>query len=269
MLAITRQTRAEAWLSAAEALYQTHARLYNVVLEVENPDKATQISRAIEAEVDSFLRRHQAQPNHTVAETIFPAAEYRRGGMSAVYQYPTSVYPFIRDENRWGTYALRLTERKCSDGTVMYPLETAILKLKKQLSSKSPKRAVYELDLGLDALDLKLYSVEDDHNNNRGGQCLSHISLKLGPDRELYMTAIYRYQFYVQKAVGNLLGLARLQSAIAREVGIQIGPLVCHATMAMLEDHQLDSSVPWHRAELGELIATCRKIREASVEVAA
>jgi hypothetical protein len=269
MFAVTRQTRAEAWLTAAAALHQAHARLYNVVLEIENPDMATPVSRAIEAEVDAFLRKHQAQPNHTVAETIFPAFEYRRGGMAAVYQYPTSIYPFIRDENRWGTYALRLTERKCSDGTVISPLEIVVDKLKKQLSMTSPKRAVYELDLGLEALELKLYSAEDDYNNNRSGQCLSHLSLKLGPNGELYMTALYRYQFYAQKAVGNLLGLARLQNAVARAVGIPVGPLVCHATMAMLEDRQLDSSVPWRRAELGDLLERCKAIRDNGVEVAA
>ena len=271
MFAESRTTRAEAWLAAALAMEEAHARLYNVVLEVDQPGLATPVSRAIETELDTFLRKYQAQPNHTVAETIFPAIEYRQDGIEAVYRYPETVYPYIRNiqQNRWGTYALRLTERKCSDGTKMAPLELAINKLKKQLSTASPKRAAYELDLCLEPLELKLYSVEDDHNNNRGGQCLSHISLKLGPNRELYMTALYRYQFYMQKAIGNLLGLARLQAAIAREVGIQAGPLVCHATMAMLEDRQLDSSVPWRRADVAALLDRCKEIRDGQVEDAA
>ena len=271
MLPITKQTRAEAWLDAASALHRSHSRLYNVVLEIERPGLVTPASRAIEAKVDTFLRHHGAQPNHTVAETIFPATEYRQGGIEAVYRYPTSVYQFIRSapQNRWGTYALRLTERKCADGGTIVPLELAINKLKKQLSTNAPKRAVYELDLGLESLELKLYSSEDDHPIVRAGQCLSHISLKLGPERELYMTALYRYQFFVQKAVGNLLGLARLQDAIAREVGIPVGPLVCHATMAIAEDHQLDNSAPWSRADISQLIEECRAIRDQHVEAAA
>lgn len=271
MFAKSAATRAEAWLIAAEAMQQQHSRLYNVVLEVQHPQLATTVSRAIEAEVDAFLRKHGAQPTHTVAETIFPAVEYRQGGIEAVYRYPKSIYPLIRSapQNYWGTYALRLTERHCSDGTTVSPLELAINKLKKQLSTSSPKRAVYELDLGLEPLELKLYSAEDDHSKNRGGQCLSHVSLKLGPDRELYMTALYRYQFYAQKAIGNLLGLARLQAAIAREVGIPVGPLVCHATMAILEDRQLDNSTPWNRADVADLVDTCRTIRGRHVEVAA
>lgn len=271
MFSTSRQTRAEAWLAAAEALQKAHARLYNVVLEIEHPDMATPATRAIEAEVDSFLQKHGMQPNHTVAETIFPAFEYRKGGIDAVYQYPESIYPHIRryQPNNWGTYALRLTERKCSDGTTMVPLKIAVEKLKKQLSLISPKRAFYELDLGLDPLELKLYSAEDDYSRTRAGQCLSHISLKLGPNRELYLTALYRNQYFIQKAIGNLLGLARLQAAVAQEVGIPIGPLVCHATMAMLEDHGLETSVPWRRDEVDLLLKKCQEIRNTETEVAA
>ena len=94
-------------------------------------------------------------------------------------------------------------------------------------------RAAYELDA--EAHGLSTYNAETDWNNYLGGQCLSHISLKLGPDHELYLTAMYRYQFFIRKALGNFLGLARLQAFIAQEVGIPIGPLVCHATLAQLD----------------------------------
>ncbi len=258
MIAFSKTTRASAWLAAAIVLRKKHERVYNLVLEVERPDLATAASRAIEARVDSFLREHGAQPLHTVAETIFPAVEYRTGGLQAVYKYPETVYPVIRTapQNRWGTYALRLTARRCADGAILNPLELAIQKLKAQLATKAPKRAAYELDAGLEALELKLYSAEDDHSKVRGGQCLSHISLKLGSNRELYLTALYRYQYFGQKALGNLLGLARLQACIAREVGIAVGPLVCHATMAILEDRQLDKA-PWDRAQMSKLVDEC------------
>src|SRR5689334_3722973 len=82
MFAESRKTRAEAWLAAAQAMQKVHARLYNVVLEVEKPGFATPVSRAVEAEVDTFLKKYGAQPTHTVAETIFPAVEYRHGGIS-------------------------------------------------------------------------------------------------------------------------------------------------------------------------------------------
>ena len=172
-------TRAGAWLKAAQILRKQKTHAYNLIVEVEQPALATPQSRAIESRVDAFLRAYDCQPIHTVAETIFPSAEYVSGGLPKVLQYPNTVFPEIKSvsANSRGTYALRLTQR-----------------------------AVYELDLGLEPLELKFYDPEIDHANPRGGQCLSHVSLKLGPDRELYLTALYRYQYFLQKALGNLKG---------------------------------------------------------------
>lgn len=251
------KTRAGAWLKAAKILRTHKERAYNLIVEVEDPALGTPQSRAIEARVDAFLQAHGSQPIHTVAETIFPAAEYVTGGLEKVLKYPQSIYPEIRSfrPNSQGTYALRLTERRCSDGTVMQPLDVLIDKLRRQLAQNGPQRAVYELDLGLEPLELKFYDPEIDHGNVRGGQCLSHVSLKLGPDRELYLTALYRYQYFIQKALGNLKGLARLQDCIAREVGIPLGPLVCHATLAVLETQ----GTPWTWSAVETLLADCEK----------
>ena len=260
MTPLSDATRAGVWLQAARALLDKEDRLYNLILEVEQPGKATQASRAIEQHVDKFLRKYDCQPTHTVAETIFPAAEYIRGGFDAVLAYPTTVYPFIQPvkANRWGTYALRITERKCSDGSTFRPLEALVVKLRRQLALHAPKRAVYELDPMSEPLDLKLYEADVDRNNALGGQCLSHLSFKLGPKRELYLTAMYRYQWFVQKALGNLLGLARLQACVAREVGTSVGPLVCHATLAILDDEKVQKGT-WDHNALERLIIRCEK----------
>lgn len=256
-------TRSGAWLTAARMLLDNKDRIYNLVVEVEQPSLATTTSRAIEAHVDEFLRQHGCQPIHTVAETIFPAVEYRTGGLARVYGYPKSIFPEIKSvpANSRGTYALRLVERAVSSDESFNPLEYAIDKLKKQIKLGHPQRAVYELDLTIEPLELKFYDTKIDHANVRGGQCLSHVSLKLGPNRELYLTAMYRYQYFAQKALGNFKGLARLQACIAQEVGIPIGPLVCHATLAILEDNKADA--PWKRSALVKLVEECETIRDA------
>lgn len=257
MTPLSGPTRADVWLKAASALHDADDRLYNLILEVEQPGLATPKSKAIEAKVDQFLKAHDRQPNHTVAETIFPAAEYVKGGFSAVLAYPTTVYPYIKSvrANQWGTYALRMTERKCSDGSTFSPLGFLIDKLRRQLKT-SPKRAAYELDLMSEPLDLKLYEADADKNNVVAGQCLSHLSFKLGPNQELYLTALYRYQWFVQKALGNLLGLSRLQNAVARELDIAVGPLVCHATLAILEDEEVQKN-SWKKNEITKLLNDC------------
>ena len=62
MFAQSKRTRAEAWLVAAEAMQKTHARMYNVVLEIEQPGLATNASRAVEAKVDAFLHNSRYSP---------------------------------------------------------------------------------------------------------------------------------------------------------------------------------------------------------------
>jgi hypothetical protein len=265
MQARSHQTRAGAWLEAIELLLE--GPVYNLVLEVQQPSLVTNVSRAIELHVDAFLLQHDCQSIHTVAETIFPAAEYLSGGLPKLFKYPKTVFPHIQSirSNSKGTYALRLVERKCSDGSTMNPLEIAIKKLRKQLKTFAPKRAVYELDLDTEALELKLYEAELDHANHRSGQCLSHISIKLGPERELYLTALYRYQYFVQKALGNLKGLARLQACIAHEVGVPLGPLVCHATLAAAEVGKGTRNAPdWGVRRLEQLVRECRAIEQGA-----
>lgn len=268
------KSRAHGWLEAAKLLLEAREPVYNLVVEVDNPKFESPRTQAMEAVVDNFLAAHNCQPIETVSETIFPATEYKQGGINQVYRYADDVYPNIESlrANKWGTYAFRLVRRFRSDGKPMNPLELAIDKLGRQLKQKGPLKAVYELDMSLEPLELVFYNPEIDKKNTRGGQCLSHVSLKLGPNRELYLTALYRYQYFVQKALGNFRGLARLQDCIARELKIPVGPLVCHATMATLEVGKREGGMtPWAAADLKKLVRGCEialgddeEVREAA-----
>lgn len=270
-------SRAEAWLDSARLLFNEHERIYNLIVEIQQPGLETAATKAIEQRMDKFLAEHNCLPVQTVADTIFPATEYKTGGLQKVLAYPTDVYPHIKGipANRWGTYALRLTQRACSDGTNISPLKIVIDKLKAAMAAAArvkngPPRAVYELDMTMESLELKFYDSENDHDNGRGGQCLSHVSLKLGPEHELYLTAVYRYQFFIQKALGNFKGLARLQACIAREVGVPVGPLVCHATLATLEEGTGEGGqTRWGRRALEALVKDCEAIKAQATEMIA
>jgi len=52
--------------------------------------------------------------------------------------------------------------------------------------------------------------------------------------------------------------LARLQACIAREVGIPVGPLVCHATLAVLEAGKGSKDGNWGTHRLTRLLKECR-----------
>lgn len=241
MIPITRSTIEEAWLEAIKYFIENDKKLeYNLILEIETPVATNARSKAIRSKLDILLSasNDNLYSINTVAETIFPAAEYKRHGVKGVMEiYPDDIYPQIKcnSDNSKGTYALRLVRGIDSKGNKCNPLENVLAKLKSQLGRNNGAiRCAYELPLD----DVETIAINRNDTSIMGFPCLSHLSFKLNEDRsEILLTALYRSQDYIQKALGNLRGLARLQSFVARELGISVGPLVCHSTYARLDTH--------------------------------
>lgn len=246
-------SRSEAWLGAVQHLSTCNRwEDYNVVLEIEEPMRRNDADRHIEESVDEFLRKADKYPLNTVADTIFPASEYRRHGPEGVYEiYPTQIYPSIKrlPELKWGTYAHRLVRRSGPKGDYN-PLQYCVEKIRRQVTGGATKTACYELSLSDVALDLPMYEPGVDRGHTIGGPCLSHVSVKLMRDKRVALTALYRSHFYVQKALGNLLGLARLQAFICEQARLPPGPLVCVSTYATLERE----SGKWTKANIETLV---------------
>lgn len=257
MKAITQKTRAEAWLAAVKHLVENEDRRdLNLVLEIKKPGITTPFSKLIEDEMDRYLKRANLYPLHTVAETIFPATEYRNHGKKGVFKiYPETIFPRIKsfNGNRNGTYAYRLVRGYDYKGEPCNPLEHCLIRMKDQIEKKGTKKSIYELSLD------DTFSIPINRNDQKimGFPCLSHISFKIcSKNKLIHLTAIYRSQHYIAKALGNLLGLARLQGFIAHELEINIGVLVCHATDASLE-HQKN----FGKTVTNQLIKFCEENR--------
>lgn len=240
MIPIYGKTNEEVWLKAVEHFIENEKDLeYNLILEIKKPTSTNVRSKAIRNELDNLLEGAGKYSINTVAETIFPAAEYKKYGVKGVFDiYPDTIYPQIRKKagNNKGTYALRIVRGKDPKGNECNPLSNVLARLRKQLDrDKGAVRCCYELAFDdLDASDT--ITINRNDTSIQGFPCLSHLSFKLNEDRsEVILTAIYRSQYYAQKALGNLRGLSRLQSFVARELGIAAGPLVCHATYAKLD----------------------------------
>jgi thymidylate synthase len=107
-------------------------------------------------------------------------------------------------------------------------VEDVIQRLRSQLQRDNPLRFIY---------DLLVFSPEADPQP-MGFPCLSYVNIKLFKGR-LFMAAHYRNHYFVERAYGNYLGLARLQRFIAEQSGVQTGPLVCVSGHAVLDDHRL------------------------------
>jgi hypothetical protein len=93
-----------------------------------------------------------------------------------------------------------------------------------------------EGDIPLETLDvgMQIYAAND--RRQRGFPCLVHIDLTLY-ENKLSMMAVYRHQYLVTKAYGNLLGLTRLLRFLTEQTGYEAGELVVHATMADTEQN--------------------------------
>lgn len=236
-MVISAPTRIEAWLQACEHLLQA-AHDLNVILSIESPGSDGAASRPTRARIDSFYASEGVDPLHTVAETIFPGWEYRHRGLRGVFDmYPTEYEVLKRGEpQRWGTYAHRLLHRRAARGEAVNPLSKLIEKMKneRQQRRRGPLRACYEVGIAEGEYDLPLYNTVDDQGRRRGLPCLSHLSFKLY-DGSVHLTALYRSHDYRYKVPGNLLGLARLQACVAKEVGVPIGTLVVHSTYAYVD----------------------------------
>jgi thymidylate synthase len=90
----------------------------------------------------------------------------------------------------------------------------------------------------LNKFELSLFDPERDVDDSPyGGQCLSFLSFKLlpGSDKRLALTAMYRNQYYIEKLLGNLIGLGRLIEFVANEGQVGVGPLIVISTHAEID----------------------------------
>jgi hypothetical protein len=261
MKPIVSETSVEAWLTAAEHLHaQDGWQDRRLILEIKKPLAMPPRDRNVHGLLDQFLRQNGAQPISTVAGTIFPLGLYQRLGREGLYQEYREIYPKIqRDSNArpWGTYFYRMIDRVGSNGTHLNPLDYLVEKLRKGLSNP----AAYELDLD-DSFSLPIYDATRDKHHPIGGPCLSHLSISRTPLGSLDITVLYRKHFYVERTLGNLIGLGYLLGFLSRETGLRPGVLLCVSNVAQLETKR----GRWGKKDLSLLLSTCRA---ASLEAAA
>lgn len=258
-------TIVQTWIDAVKYLRGCDQHYdFNVILEIDSPMTCLDTEKKVLARIDSFYSSHNSWSLNTIANTIFPYSLYRQYGTTGIYDmYPDQVYPRIMrcKENRWGTYAYRLVHRADAKGHVINPLKTVINRLKQEATNRGPKRARYELNLVEPFTDL---STSDPtlagDNLALGGPCLSHLSFKLRPGGILTLSAFYRSHFYIERALGNLIGLARLLKFAATESGLQAGSITCISSYAQIDTN----TETWNLTEVDRLISECKRFLSVS-----
>lgn len=222
---------ASAWLAATDAVLQENgSEAYNVVIDIADPVANAGRSNPVIDRVERHLQAHDKSV-FAVANTIFPQALYEAHGAPAMFDvFHKKLLPKLRKTERWsGYYFERLThypERFGDDGGAINPLWEIVERIKNPANTARNKYEMLIFDPERD-IDLSPY----------GGQCLSYLSFKVqdGDPRVLALTAVYRNQYYIEKLLGNLVGLGQLLAFVARETKLQTGSLTVLSTHAKVD----------------------------------
>ncbi len=250
----TQQTCAAAWLEAVAAVNAAPGHeAHNVIIDVAEPlNQSVADARVIDI-ADSFLRTHETLPVQSVANTIFPEALYRQhGAPDFIDKFHKELLPKIRRTDRWsGYYFERMTAYPAHGEEPLNQLWGIVERIRDE-GNKS-----------LNKFELSLFDPERDIDNSPyGGQCLSFLSFKLLPGAEkkkLTLTALYRNHYYIEKLLGNLIGLGRLMIFVAKESGVGVGPLTVISTHAYI-----DSPKSSRRSDVNKLISDCKAAQRLS-----
>jgi thymidylate synthase len=246
-------TPVRAWVEAAARLRaQPNFTLGGLMLHIEQPLVVGADEEAVIVTVDRFLRQHEKYPVVTVANTIFPSALDRGDGIDALRERYLPVYKRrMRTPGEWGRYFERMVNWEDRKGGRVDQLAENIRMLKEARDGGRFYENRYEIIISDPVRDMRKAL-------NR--QCLSMIELKPERNGSLHMIAVYRNHYYIQKTLGNLLGLGRLLGFIAHESGFDVGTLTLNSTSARLETEA------WGKVDVTTLIDDCtaRLIRAAA-----
>ena len=263
----TTKTISEAWLQAlTHTVSQRKGRCVHLVMTVENPGSENE---AVRDALDRALETTATPSVETVAGTIFPKTLYRSPGFSwspdldepavraldiaarDLYQRYVQMLPILLrfPANSKGIYFARMITWPGKKPGGTNQLDMRISRIRSEFASGHRTNNTLDMDIGADALasepiaGVQVYAPSD--KRMQGFPCLVHIDLTL-VDGTLHCLAVYRHQYLITKAYGNLVGLSRLMHFLCEQTGADCGELVVHATLANAE--------PRHPARPRELV---------------
>lgn len=154
-----------------------------------------------------------------VANTIFPHESHRwRDTPDTFVGWYRQAYDRLpRRPGGWGTYFQRLTEPGGDGGD---QLRRTVSGLRSWGHAHHGAFVVH-------------YQSSEHRPRPLGAPCLQYVQFMADADR-LSMTAVYRSHDYFAKALGNLVGLARLLKYICQKTNHTVGTLTCISTYAFL-----------------------------------
>jgi hypothetical protein len=252
-------TLVSAWVSAARRL-EADGDQHGLMLHIKDPVAFALGEDDVVCRVDAFLREHDKCSVSTVANTIFPAALDRGDGIDALTERYLDVYERrMHRQGEWGRYFHRMVAWPTGSGKGA----STVNQLAENIRSLGAMRRGDARFFG-NVTEIALFDPARDLRKKTNRQCLSFIELK--PERDgdawrLSMMAVYRNHYYVQRTLGNLIGLGRLLQFIADQTGFDVGTLTLQSTHACLDPDL-------HRGDVSDLIASCDRAPDRRANLA-
>jgi len=220
---IKSQSCLTAWKDACNHIL-TNGDGDNLIVEINSPGNFS------EAELKEITNSGLISTTQidNVVNTIFPEKFYRRNlGLTAnqLYDLHEKIYGrgktmHRKNKARWGNYFLRFTKFGMSKENQLQNIINDINKRKNKYA------ACYIMHVS---------SVQLDSNTrNIGNPCLQYVQIGQNGN-VLNLTAIYRNHDFLNKSLGNYIGLTKLLGFICTQTGHVMGGLTCHSIHYFLE----------------------------------
>jgi hypothetical protein len=240
----------EAWVLGLERVVaEPDGRLVHLVSTVTDPGAEVAAVRQV---LECALDAADKQSVDTVAETIFPSSLYADPGFDwtpgiapeneaeldsaadALYSSYCDLLPLLSSvaANNRGTYFGRMVSWPGKAAGGPNQLADRVKALRSEHRAGRQRNNTLDMDIAADSQELRgvqIYAATD--RRRRGFPCLTHVDLTLH-DGRLHCLAVYRHQYFIEKAYGNMLGLSAMLHFLCQQSGYEPGELVVHATMA-------------------------------------
>lgn len=268
----------EAWLLGLERVVaEPDGRLVHLVSTVTEPGAELAPVRHV---LDSALDAVDKHSVDTVAETIFPSSLYPDPGFDwtpgiapekeaeldtaadALYSSYWDILPLMSSvaANNRGTYFGRMVSWPGKAAGGPNQLADRISALRGKHRAGVRRNNTLDMDIAADSQEpirgVQVYAATD--RRPLGFPCLTHVDLTLH-DGRLHCLAVYRHQYFIEKAYGNMVGLSAMLQFLCQQSGYAPGELVVHATMADSQRRDLPG--------VAQLAAAAREALDASQDV--
>jgi thymidylate synthase len=220
-----------AWLEVFDALMNKgDGELGPIIVTISefDDDKNPIEVKAVRERLDKELQALTGRTVDDVASTIFPSslwnAELKDDGKGLFDRFE-KIWPRLQARtklNAKGSYFQRLTAYPGRDGKPINQLTAIIDAYKSGVRRRSAFQACV-FDPSVDPTDQPY----------QGFPCLQHVAFC--PKRgSLSITGYYVLQYAVDRGYGNYLGLCRLGRFMAKQMGLELGQVICISSILTL-----------------------------------